>query len=254
MYEHIKFVGGGRFSSRGPWQHPHRTIDSHELIFVLQGTVSVFIDDQSYELVAGQMLHISPGEAHGGSAISTTPVSFYWLHFDGALSADIMPPQLIDAKDFGRAEILCKQLLHCANSPEYPPDCADYYMRLLLFELHVQQPSSTPLCASVEEWIRVNCDRPIQVSDISAHFGLNADYLARVFKTSHPEGLKRYLNTVRCQRIKQDLASSDLSLQELAQKYGFSEYKYFLKYFRFHEGMTPTQYRQAYYSLHTNWK
>ena len=254
MYEQIKFLAGGRFSSRGEWKHPSRIIDSHELIFVLQGTVPVFVGDQSFCVESGQMLHIQPAVPHGGTAVSTEPVSFYWLHFNGESESDILPPAYASARDFSRAEIICKQLLHCANSPEYPADCADYYVRLLLFELHVQRPDSTPLCAAVEEWIRINIDRPIRVSDISAHFGLNPDYLSRVFRKYHQEGLKRYLDAARCQRIKQDLVSTDMSLQALSQKYGFSEYKYFLKYFRFHEGMTPTQYRQAYYSQHTNWK
>jgi AraC-like DNA-binding protein len=254
MYEHIKFLAGGRFTSRGEWKHPSRTIDSHELILVLQGTVPIFAGDHTYYLTPGQMLHIRPGVAHGGTEISTEPVIFYWLHFIGETDSDFLPLEFTDEIDFGRTVILCKQLLHCANAPEYPTDCADYFMRLLLFEVNVQRPESTPLCASVEEWIRINCDRHIRVSDIAAHFGLNVDYLSRVFSRNHPEGLKRYLDAVRCQQIKQDLASTDLSLQALAQKYGFSDYKYFLKYFRFHEGMTPTQYRQAYHSMHTNWK
>ena len=254
MYEQIKFLAGGRFSSRGEWKHPNRMIDSHELIFVLQGTVPIFVGDQYYMLTPGQMLHIRPGIAHGGTEISTQPVKFYWLHFIGETDVDFLPPEFTDEIDFGRAVILCKQLLHCANAPEYPVDCADYFMRLLLFEVNVQRPDSTPLCAAVEEWIRINCDWHIRVSYIAAHFGLNVDYLSRVFSRNHPEGLKRYLDAARCQQIKQDLASTDLSLQALARKYGFSDYKYFLKYFRFHEGITPTQYRQAYHSMHTNWK
>jgi len=254
MYEHVRFLAGGRFSSRGEWKHPSRAIDSHELIFVLQGTVPIFVGDRYYNLMPGQMLHIRPGVAHGGTEISTELVSFYWLHFIGETDADFLPSEFTDDIDFGRTVILCKQLLHCANAPEYPADCTDYFMRILLFELNVQRPDSTPLCTAVEEWIRINCDRPISVSDISDHFGLNADYLSRVFRKTHPEGLKRYLDAARCQLIKQDLASTDLSLQAIAQKYGFSDYKYFLKYFRLHEGMTPTQYRHAYHSMHTNWK
>ena len=254
MYEGIHFLAGGKFSSRDQWQHPHRRIDSHELIFVLQGTVNLFIDENTYRAEPGQLLHISPGAYHGGTGISTEPVSFYWLHFIGKADTDPLPEAFSDIRLLGRAEILCKQLLHCANSPEYPADCSDYYMRLLLFELHILRPSASPLCAQVEEWIRVNCDRPIRVSDVAAHFGLNADYLSRVFRKDHPEGLKQYLDNARCQQIKLELSSSNLSLQAIAEKYGFQEYKYFLKYFRFHEGITPTQYRKAYYNLHTNWK
>ena len=254
MYESIKFINGGKFTSRGSWIHPQRVIDSHELILVLQGTVPIFAGQNSYDLVPGDLLHIPPGLLHGGTNLQEETVSFYWLHFERCAETDVLPQEHTASRDFGRAEILCKQLLHCANSPEYPSDCADYYMRLLLFELRVQHPNASPLCEAVEEWIRCHSEQAIQVKDVSAHFALNPDYLNRVFRKYHPEGLKRYLDSQRCQRIKKDLVSTDMTLQELAVKYGFAEYKYFLKYFRFHEGMTPTQYRDAYYSIHTNWK
>ena len=238
--------------SREAWMHPARVIESHELIFVLQGNVSVYIGDRNYCAKPGQMLHIAPGIPHGGLALTAEPVSFYWIHFTGNTASDPLPNVFSDGNISNRVDILCKQLLHCANSREYPQDCADYYMRLLLFELYIQRPALSPLCARVEEWIRANCDRPILVADVASHFGLNPDYLSRVFKKEHPEGLKEYLDSVRCQRIKKTLSSTDLTLQEIAQQFGFSDYKYFLKYFRFHEGITPTQYRNAYYNLHTN--
>ena len=43
-----------------------------------------------------------------------------------------------------------------------------------------------------------------------------------------------------------------LKRKEIAEKYGFSDYKYFLKYFKYHEGISPTEYRQTYYNLHMN--
>jgi AraC-like DNA-binding protein len=254
MYETVRFIAGGRFISRDAWQHPERRIDSHELILVLQGRVALFIGDRFYCATPGQMLHLPPDVPHGGTERTEEPVSFYWIHFSGNSSTDPLPGEFAAERTSNRVEILCKQLLHCANSPEYPPDCSNYYMRLLLFELHIQRPASSPLSARVEEWIRTNCDRPIHVTDIASHFELNPDYLSRVFKKDHPEGLKEYLDSMRCQRIKKTLVSTDLPLQSIAQQYGFSDYKYFLKYFRFHEGITPTQYRKAYFNLHTNCK
>lgn len=41
-------------------------------------------------------------------------------------------------------------------------------------------------------------------------------------------------------------------MQEIAAKSGFSDYKLFLKYFRYHEGVTPSEFRSAYYKIHTN--
>ena len=144
MYEDIQFVAGGKFVSRDTWQHPTRTIDSHELIFVLQGNVSMCIGDREYHAVPGQMLHVPPGISHGGTEPTEEAVSFYWIHFVGDAPSDPLPAEYAEAAASNRVEILCKQLLHCANSPEYPSDCANYYMRLLLFELHIQRPTSAP--------------------------------------------------------------------------------------------------------------
>lgn len=252
MYEQVRYISGGRFVSQGPWRHRDRVIDSHEIIVMLQGTAGLQVGGTAYDLQAGDVLHIRPGVSHGGTRVSAEPVSFYWLHFTP--TAEALPPELLHPENLSRAEILCKQLLHCANSPEYPRECADYYIRILLMELLVQRPAPNVLCTAVEEWVRGNCDRPIKVSDAAAHFKFNQDYLSRVFRRYHPEGLKTYINQSRCQRIKQDLMSTELSLQELAEKYGFEDYKYFLKYFRFHEGITPTACRKAWYNTHINRK
>lgn len=254
MYEQVKFISAGKFVSREDWLHPTRVIDSHELIIMLYGTAHLFVEEQEYHLTAGDVLHIPPGVRHGGTQISSEPVSFYWIHVTD--TEDPLPPRLTHPQNLSRGEILCKQLLHCVNTAGYPEQCADYYVRILLMELLVQErreaAASNPLCAALEEWVRSSCDRPIKVSDAAAQFKFNADYLNRVFRRYHPEGLKAYIDAARCQRIKQDLASTDQTLQEIAQKYGFSDYKYFLKYFRFHEGMTPTDYRKAYYNIHIN--
>jgi AraC-like DNA-binding protein len=252
MYEQVKYISGGKFVSQEPWQHPQRTIDSHELIIMLSGQAHLFVGEHSYDLQPGDVLHMPPGVVHGSTGISKEQVSFYWLHFTS--TAEPLPPEQMHPETLSRTEILCKQLLHCANSHEYPRECADYYIRILLMELLVQRQTPNKLCTSVEDWVRDNSDRPIKVSDVAAHFNFNQDYLSRVFRRYHPEGLKTYMDETRCQRIKQDLASTDLALQTLAEKYGFKEYKYFLKYFRFHEGITPTEYRRAYYKTHINWK
>jgi len=254
MYEQVNFVSAGKFVSREEWLHPSRTIDSHELIIMLCGTAHMFVGSAAYDLTAGDVLHLPPGLPHGGTRHSAEPVSFYWIHFTE--TTDPLPPRLSHPNQLSSAEILCKQLLHCVNSDGYPSQCADYYVRILLMELLAQErrdaDASDPLCAALEAWVRGSCDRPIKVADAAAHFQFNADYLSRVFRRYHPEGLKAYIDAARCQRIKQDLASTDQTLQEIAQKYGFSDYKYFLKYFRFHEGLTPTEYRKAYYNTHIN--
>lgn len=255
MYETIKFVSAGCFVARDNFKHSSRTINTHELIFVLSGQLHIAVSEKEYDLTPGQVLHIAPGSHHYGTQFSSAPLSFYWIHYTG----DAPPlPTCFQQPEPSRTEILCKQLLHCINTDGYPAECADYFTRILLIELFSQlnpalKPNNT-LCSAIEEWIRSNSDQPVKVSDVAEHFGFNPDYINRMFRRFHPEGLKAYINTYRCQRIRQDLVSTDISLQQISQKYGFADYKYFLKYFRFHEGVTPTEFRNAYYKTHINWK
>ena len=108
------------------------------------------------------------------------------------------------------------------------------------------------LYSEVREWVRINSDEPLKVSDIAKRFGYNVDYLNRVFKIHYPQGLKAYIDSMRMQRIKQDLLGEHLSLKEISLKYKFDDYKYFLKYFKYHEGISPKDYRELYYNIHTN--
>jgi YesN/AraC family two-component response regulator len=90
------------------------------------------------------------------------------------------------------------------------------------------------------------------VADVARQFNYNEDYLSRVFKTFYPDGLKAHIDAVKMQRIKHDLINESISLADISARYSFGDYKYFLKYFKYHEGVSPTKYRQAYYNLHTN--
>jgi YesN/AraC family two-component response regulator len=89
----------------------------------------------------------------------------------------------------------------------------------LLAQHNASGAGTNALCAALEEWIRGRCETRIRVADLAAYFGFNPDYLNRVFRRYHPEGLKAYIDFVRCQGIRRDLCSTDLSLQEISQKF-----------------------------------
>jgi AraC-like DNA-binding protein len=253
MYEDIKYVSSGKFISKAEWIHQSRIINSHELILVLDGCVHIEIGGKAYDLERGDVVHIAPGVHHSGTDVSLKTVSFYWIHYTG----DSPPlPQFMKLRNSSRTEILCKQLLHCSNDFAYPPECSDSFVKIILMELiaesNLSDKNENVLISAVEEWIRGMSENQLRVTDVASHFGFNADYINRGFKRYHPEGLKAYIDLVRCQKIRYDLSSSDLTLKEISNKYNFLTYKYFLKYFKLHEGVTPTEFRNAYYITHIN--
>lgn len=254
MLEHIHYLHGGLFSSEGEWIHPERVLDNTEIILVQKGTVSIGIDGEPFDAREGDVLRLDRGKMHRGLRVTGEPVSFYWFHFTGAMPTDWLNTHFSMTEPY-RADVLCRQLLHYANTPVYPAETAQNLFSVLLAELHAQsdaQSDGSRVLGEVCAWIRAHDSCALTSADTAARFGYNADYLSRLFREQFGYGLKQYLVNVRMKRIKTLLLSPDYSLQQIAERTGFSDYKYFLKFFTLHEGATPTTFRSLYFNTHTN--
>lgn len=253
MYENAKYLMGGKFLSRGTWCHPNRLPDNTELILVLKGNFSITEEGIEYSLQPGDVLRLDAFARHWGTAPTDESISFYWVHFVGVDKAEL-PPKHFRPSSTAQAELLIRQILHYGENPDYPADCADALVKVLLAELNHtdSQSGGRQTVNTILQWIRYNEGIPLRVSDVAAHFGYNEDYLNRLFKRFYPQGLKAYLDECRLQAIQHDLLHEELSLQALASKHGFAEYKYFLKFFKYHTGLSPTQYRKSYSDFYLN--
>src|SRR5258708_8223685 len=78
----VKAENAGLFISRGGAMHPTRIIESHELIFVKQGELDMWENDQVFHLEAGHTLHLWPNRQHGSTKPMPLGLKFYWIHFD----------------------------------------------------------------------------------------------------------------------------------------------------------------------------
>jgi YesN/AraC family two-component response regulator len=249
MYETLKFTRGGKFTSSGAWCHSERTIDTNEIIIVTEGEVHMFVGDEKFTLLPGDVLKIEPGVRHGGTKKSDH-AAFFWFHFK--LFEPLLTPTFSHPKNSERLFLITKELMHYAESEGYPPDCADCIARVILHEIEYKKEEEHRTVAEVKEWIRKNRTESVTAVSVAEHFGYNADYLNRLFKKHARLGLKEYINDTKLGYIRTDLMMGGISLSEIAEKYGFPDYKYFSKYFKYHEGMTPAEYRKTYYKMHTN--
>ena len=224
------------------------------MIILKKGEAFLDEDGSYYHLQPGSFLIFDPGKTHGGSKPSVELVSFYWFHFQGKL-----PEGLIDkcgsTLEKDRIDLLCRQLLHYANTPGYTEEACDYALRLLLIEVGMQctKPAGGSIRFSeICEWIRMNAEKPLTSICVAEQFGYHEDYLARLFRKNLHCSMKQYIIKNRLAYLKSQLLSTDLSLKEIASQAGFTEYKYFLKFFTIHEGITPTAFRNMYFNTHEN--
>ncbi len=256
MSKNVHFVIAGKFTSRAEWIHPTITVPTTEIIILTDGIAYIEEEGEQYTLTPGSVLFLAPDKEHRGYAPSTAPVSFYWIHMDGFDAfADNAPAKHFTLKEPHHVSILCRQLMHY-KSRGADNEILDSLLHVLLHDLaiqsHTNDNSESALTERIREWIRINIDRSVTAPDVAAKFGYNEDYISRLCKRHYGCGLKALIVEMKIGRIERLLLETSLTLAEIADATGFSDYKLFLKFFKYHTNMTPSDFRHIYYAIHTN--
>jgi YesN/AraC family two-component response regulator len=71
---------------------------------------------------------------------------------------------------------------------------------------------------------------------------MNPDYLSYIFHKKFGQTLNTYITAMRIDAAKELLLTSNLSLQEISDKAGFSNSSYFHRQFKKITGLTPMQF------------
>ena len=108
------------------------------------------------------------------------------------------------------------------------------------------------MASQITEYIRNNKKRGITVSDIARHFGYNADYIGKYFKKIHGIGLKEYLAVQRIKLAKDFLLTTDMSVKQISSELGYNEENLFIKFFTYHEKISPAAFKAKYCNTHIN--
>ena len=249
-----RYEYAGLFQSSETWIHPTRVIDTHEIVLVTTGTVRLFEEDARWALHAGELIVLRPGRKHGGFQESHGETGFYWIHF-GLDGPDTLPAAPLKTEDSARMGTLCRQLLHVANAPGYPAYAAQSAFALLYCELMREaegQKSASRAADEAAEWIRINSARRLTAADAAAHAGYHPDYLSALFKAAYSLTLKQYIARERMKLIHSQLLTTADSLRTIARRLDFDGEEQLIHYFRYHEGLSPTQYRNLYDHTHLN--
>jgi AraC-like DNA-binding protein len=97
----------------------------------------------------------------------------------------------------------------------------------------------------VVEYIESNYQADIYLEQIAERFNTSAKYLSRLFKETLGVGFHEYLTTFRIEKAKNLLTDTDLSVGQIGEMIGFTNYSTFFRLFKKYEGVNPSQYRDS---------
>ncbi|MRN53823.1 response regulator [Paenibacillus monticola] len=98
----------------------------------------------------------------------------------------------------------------------------------------------------IYEYVNEHFREDISISFLSTQFNLNGNYISQLFKKENGVTLTQYLSNLRIEYACGLLINTDLSINEISEKTGYSDYFYFSRIFKRMKGQTPSGYRAGF--------
>lgn len=127
-------------------------------------------------------------------------------------------------------------------------NCIDN-LKISLFEQRITQEKEPEkqeerTISGITRYLQEHLSEEVSLSVLSEEFHLNPQYISQLFKSEIGVGFLTYLTNARLEKAKKLLVSTSLSVAEVAQQCGYSDYRVFTKGFKKTEGITPSQFRR----------
>ena len=109
----------------------------------------------------------------------------------------------------------------------------------------VDQPSQflSDEFAQPGKYIEQHAEQPLDVIELAKLTGCSVKDLGRIFRERYGVSPRRYRKKVLMDRAADLLAKSDASIAAIAQRLGFSDWRYFSRCFSRHFGQSPSRWR-----------
>ncbi len=246
----LRFFNMGLFATDAPWSHPVIAVNSYEIIYVLEGEVRIYEGETPYCLRAGDMILLDPETEHGGYGGKTIGrTSFYWLHFQTKDITAWHPVKVQKPPQDTEREL--RALMHDAQTDRR---MAELRLCLLLLGLSKGREYRNRQVYETEEYLRLHANEPLTVVAVAERFGYSPDHLSRLYKKEFGWDLKTGITRQRLAFMEARLANTNDPLTNLAEQCGFPDENAFVKFFKYHAGISPTTYRNRFFRIHRNEK
>lgn len=225
-----------------------RTYDNYALVYAHSGAFCCYINDEKLTLGYGELLclgkyakfAIQPdGEREG--VLFVIEFSASDLSFIGLNRGRV--------KYFAQSNVrrLVRDIYGESKKRQTGRSIAEAYLLALLLTLS-QTPDARPSDVSIYEkatrYMIDNAHLDLRTQDVADALGYNKDYLGRLFFRYSGKTLKEAISEERICQAKELLATTNYDLNKIAALLTFSGTNTFVKFFKYHTKMTPTEYRR----------
>ncbi|MGI5893333.1 MAG: helix-turn-helix domain-containing protein [Candidatus Merdivicinus sp.] len=232
------------------WQIPTRTIENHELVFILEGQMEICLEGKNFCADPGTLLYFHPHCPHSLKTSSEHPAVFCGIHFSPENGQELPLSDVTKWGNFRKFSPILEEIVRLWNRKGYLDDwAADLAFSRLLLELfretdNAAAPSSRRRIGNAIDYIHQNPDRPVTIAELCEVTGMKKSYLIHNFQLITGQSPIQYSLNLRLDHARAILLNESASIHETAARCGFRDEFYFSRMFRKKFGLPPSQFRQ----------
>ena len=247
-----------------------------ELILIREGNCRVVRDGVTHQMSAGEIVYISPLIPHSAESVDGQPVILDIVKFSATRMKEI-PDYLVDlralALDAARLHLpihmsaeevrnlhLDNIIRECLLEKEKRRFAYDLRIRAMIYwiitalarfwlDKRAVFPNAGNLrkdpVLSIPSYIEEHIAEPLKVENLAALLGISYPWFAKQFREFFGVSCKQFIERIRMDYVEQYLVYSDLDLEEISKRTGFTDSSHMVKSFRRLRNMTPGQFRSV---------
>jgi len=240
------------------WQKG-RVLGEYRLVYISRGR-GTFQSEHGGQtrVTAGSVLILFPGEWHRYRPLKRTGWDESWIGFDGSYARELVARFFPVTKPVLRvghnAELLgCMRsvvdLMESA-SPDYQQIMAAKTVealarvRALSLQANVTDRRLEQNLQSAREHLLEHSDRDVDLQALARRLGMSYSRFRSVFKKTTGSSPRQYHLQIRINKAKKLLSETELSIETIADRLGFSSVYYFSRFFKNKTSLSPTAYRR----------
>ena len=248
------------FSRYDNWNMKRHSHSFFELQLCLKGECEFDVSGKKYVITPGTYILLPPDKKHTIIKASDDFEKFIWGFrlTDENLTSRLSEKCLEETPSKADDNILraIEIIMDNADSNQYQAYGVIkgqlHYILCMLVRKDVDisdgsfNVKSTSFAAEeIMSFIKSNLSTPMSVSDIAAQFYMSARQITRICEKEFGVTLKELETSLRLEKIRKLLSEDENSLDEIAQRCGFSDGYSMSKFFKKHEGLPPGKYRKS---------
>lgn len=260
------------------YQDTNNLITSHwhnsmEIVYICRGNMDITINNQKYFLAENDFMIINSTDIHSTYChedaqilllqipyrfLKKSIADYDYIRFEGNYNSSKAGER--DKSDSVRSILLAMKDIY-----ERKPEGFSLRFSSLLYELlytlviyyksdvdctsKIRTDKNLLRLEAVMNYVKNNYASAISLEDAAAVVALNPEYFCRFFKKYVGLTFLEYVNRVRLTHVYDDLIHTDLSITDILERNGCTNYKLFIRNFKSTYGCTPLQMRKNHVSL-----